>query len=169
MVLTHLPTKMNNQPPCILVIFGAAGDLTKRKLIPALYNLKKADLLSDNFAIIGVARAEMDDEEFRRRLRDDMNHFATEAVEDEVWNWLAERLHYLSGDFQDPNTCAELKQRVEKIDHDRGAQGNCVFYLASAPQYFAPVVQLLGKAGLTDESNNHWRRVIVEKPFGSDV
>ncbi|HEU5239438.1 MAG TPA: hypothetical protein VFU37_20070, partial [Pyrinomonadaceae bacterium] len=92
---------MNPNPACVLVIFGAAGDLTKRKLIPALYNLKKADLLSDNFMVIGVARAEMNDEEFQRRLRDDMNQFATEPVESETWNWLAERLHYLSGDFGD--------------------------------------------------------------------
>src|SRR2546422_408117 len=76
---------MPTNTPCIMVIFGAAGDLTKRKLIPALYNLKKGDLLSDNFAVIGVARAELNDEEFRRRLRDDMKHFATDKVDEKVW------------------------------------------------------------------------------------
>src|SRR5437867_13167900 len=86
-------------PPCVMVIFGAAGDLTKRKLIPALYNLKHAQLLPDNFAVIGVARAEMKTEEFRRRLTDEMREFATEKVEPEAWEWLAERLYYLSGDF----------------------------------------------------------------------
>src|SRR5690349_20207644 len=91
-------------PSCVMVIFGAAGDLTKRKLIPALYNLKQGNLLSDNFAVIGVARAEMTDDEFRRRLRDDMNQFATEKVDEKQWQWLAERLYYLSGDFEDEDT-----------------------------------------------------------------
>src|ERR1043166_1292674 len=121
-----------------MVIFGAAGDLTKRKLIPALYNLKKSSLLSDNFAVIGVARAEFDDEEFRRRLRDDMNEFATEEIDSQTWDWLAERLYYLSGDFEDDKTFAELKETLERIDHERDAGGNYFFYLATAPNYFAP-------------------------------
>src|ERR1700730_6350863 len=87
----------NTSPPCIMVIFGAAGDLTKRKLIPALYNLKKSNLLSDNFAVIGVARAEINDQEFRRRLSDAVREFATDKVEPEVWKWLEERLYYVSG------------------------------------------------------------------------
>ncbi len=161
--------KPDTNPSCILVIFGAAGDLTKRKLVPALYNLKHAELLSDNFAVIGVAHAEMDDQEFRRRLRDDMNQFATEEIKDEVWNWLAERLHYLSGDFNDENTYSRLKTKLDEIDHDRNAEGNRIFYLATAPQYFAPVVKKLGDAALTEEENGHWRRVVIEKPFGSDV
>src|SRR5437870_9090357 len=103
-------------PPCIMVIFGAAGDLTKRKLIPALYNLKESNLLSDNFAVIGVARAELDDEEFRRRLRDDMNEFATDEVKAETWKWLEERLYYMSGDFNDEQTFARLKELLDKID-----------------------------------------------------
>ena len=158
-----------SNPSCILVIFGAAGDLTKRKLIPALYNLKKAELLSDSFAVIGVARAEMDDEEFRQRLRDDMNQFATEEIENETWNWLAERLHYLAGDFDDEHTCPRLKTLLEKIDRERQAQGNRIFYLATAPRYFAPVVKKLGDANLAGEEGGRFSRVVVEKPFGSDV
>src|SRR5437667_5196766 len=96
--------KAHTSPPCIMVIFGAAGDLTKRKLIPALYNLKHGNLLSDNFAVIGVARAEMNDKEFRRRLRDDMREFATDNIERKVWKWLQERLYYFSGDFNDKDT-----------------------------------------------------------------
>jgi glucose-6-phosphate 1-dehydrogenase len=156
-------------PPCIMVIFGAAGDLTKRKLIPALYNLKKCNLLSDNFAVIGVARAEFDDEEFRRRLRDDMNEFATDEIDESIWDWLAERLYYLSGDFNDDQTFARVKESIEKIDKERNANGNYFFYLATAPRYFAPVVQQLGKVGLTEEKQNHWRRVVIEKPFGRDL
>ncbi|MFN2578540.1 MAG: glucose-6-phosphate dehydrogenase [Pyrinomonadaceae bacterium] len=161
--------KSHISPPCILVIFGAAGDLTKRKLIPAIYNLRKNNLLPDNFAIIGVARAEMNDEEFRRRLRDDMNEFATEKLQTEVWEWIAPRLSYLSGDFDNDQTFGNLKAALEKIDREGNTGGNYCFYLATAPQYFAPVVEKIGAAGLTKEGKDHWRRVVIEKPFGSDV
>jgi len=164
---TH--NKSHMSPPGILVIFGAAGDLTKRKLIPALYNLRKNDLLPDNFAIIGVARAEMDTAEFRTRLRDDMKEFATEKVEPEAWDWIEQRLSYLSGDFDDEQTFTHLKDVLEKLDRERGTSGNYCFYLATAPQYFAPVIQKLGAAGLTKEGKDRWRRVIIEKPFGSNL
>src|SRR5882672_399718 len=120
MALTKSTTeKSHPNPPCIMVIFGAAGDLTKRKLIPALYNLKKSNLLSDNFAVIGVARAEFGDEEFRSRLGDDMNKFATEDVDAQTWSWLAERLYYLHGDFNDDQTFAQLKETLARIDAER--------------------------------------------------
>src|SRR5213595_124859 len=162
-------TRSHVSPPCIMVIFGAAGDLTKRKLIPALYNLKEGDLLSDSFAVIGVARAELNDEEFRQRLRDDMKEFATNKVDEKVWTWLEERLYYLSGDFKDDQTFTRLKELLEKIDKERQAQGNYFFYLATAPEYFAPVVEKLGAIDLTHEEDNHWRRVVIEKPFGRDL
>src|SRR5437588_11838625 len=111
----------------------------------------------------------MNDEEFRERLRDDMNEFATEKVEPEVWDWVAQRLFYLSGDFGDDQTFASLKTALEKIDGEQDTGGNYCFYLATAPQYFAKVVQKLGAAGLTKEANDHWRRVVIEKPFGSDL
>ena len=167
--MTETNNKSHVSPPCILVIFGAAGDLTKRKLVPALYNLRKDNLLPESFAIIGVARAEMNDEEFRRRLRDEMNEFATEKIESEVWDWIAQRLFYLSGDFNDDQTFANLKDALEKIDREHDTLGNYCFYLATAPQYFAPVIQKLGAAGLTKEGKDHWRRVVIEKPFGSDL
>ena len=152
-----------------MVIFGASGDLTKRKLIPALYNLKKSELLPDDFAVIGVARAEMRDEEFRSRLRDDMREFATDKVDPETWKWLEERLYYMSGDFQDDQTCVRLKTLLEKIDKERNGHGNYFFYLATSPNYFAPVVERIGSTGLTHEEGDHWRRVIIEKPFGRDL
>jgi len=167
--VTETNNKSHMSPPCILVIFGAAGDLTKRKLVPALYNLRKNELLPDNFAIIGVARAEMSDEEFRNRLRDEMGEFATEKVEPEVWDWIAQRLSYLSGDFDDEQTFVNLKTALEKLDQEHDTHGNYCFYLATAPQYFAPVVQKLGAAGLTKEGKDRWRRVVIEKPFGSDL
>jgi glucose-6-phosphate 1-dehydrogenase len=162
-------TSAHAGPPCIMVIFGAAGDLTKRKLIPALYNLKKSNLLSDNFAVIGVARAEFGDEEFRNRLRDDMKEFATEEVDAQTWSWLAERLYYLSGDFNDDKTFAQLKEMLARIDTERETNEKYFFYLATAPQFFAPVVQKLGASGLAREENDRWRRVVIEKPFGRDL
>lgn len=156
-------------PPCILVIFGAAGDLTKRKLIPALYNLRKNNLLPDQFAVVGVARAEMNDDEFRRRLSDDLHEFATEEVEPAALEWLVQRLFYRAGDFDDDSTFAELKTTLTKLDEEHNTGGNYFFYLATAPQYFAKVIEKLGAAGLTDEDEAHWRRVIIEKPFGSDL
>jgi glucose-6-phosphate 1-dehydrogenase len=152
-----------------MVIFGAAGDLTKRKLVPALYNLKHHNLLSDNFAVIGVARAELNDEEFRRRLRDDINKFATDKVEPDTWKWLEERLYYLSGNFDDDQTFARLKEKLAKLDKDRQTGGNYFYYLATSPDYFATVVDKLGAVGLTDEDGTHWRRAVIEKPFGRDL
>src|SRR5256714_600790 len=156
-------------PPCVLVIFGAAGDLTKRKLIPALYNLKHSNLLSDNFAVVGVARAEMNDDEFRRRLRDDMNQFATEKIDEKEWQWLSDRLYYMSGDFEDEDTYERVKTRLEELDQEHQAGGNYCFYLSSAPRYFAPIVEHLGRAELTKEDADHWRRGVIEKPFGRDL
>jgi glucose-6-phosphate 1-dehydrogenase len=164
-----VPTDVHTNPSCIMVIFGAAGDLTKRKLVPALYNLKRANLLSDNFAVIGVARAEMKTEEFRQRLTDEIQEFATETVEADAWKWLAERLYYLPGDFDDEQTFAGLKTLLEKIDKEREGHGNYFFYLATAPDYFASIVKQLGAAHLTDEENDRWRRVVIEKPFGRDL
>jgi glucose-6-phosphate 1-dehydrogenase len=162
-------TQSHISPPCVLVIFGAAGDLTKRKLIPALYNLRKNNLFPDEFAVIGVARAEMSDDEFRRRLRNDMNQFATEKVDAPTWDWLAQRLFYHSGDFDDDQTFARLKDSLERINGKFQTRNNYCFYLATAPQYFASVVEKLGAAGLTEETEDHWRRVVIEKPFGSDL
>src|SRR6267142_18046 len=156
-------------PPCVLVIFGAAGDLTKRKLIPALYNLKKSNLLPDSFAVIGVARAELNDAEFRRRLSDDMREFATDDIDPQHWQWLEERLYYLSGDFDDDQTFVRLNELLTKVDAERNTQGNYFFYLATAPDYFAPVVEQLGSVGLTSEEDGHWRRFVIEKPFGRDL
>ena len=152
-----------------MVIFGAAGDLTKRKLIPALYNLKKSNLLPDDFAVIGIARAVMDDQEFRQRLTDEMRDFATDDIDLELWRWVEERLYYLSGDFNDDQIFVQLKELLSKVDAERNTLRNYFFYLATAPDYFAPVVQRLGSAGLIQEEYNQWRRVVIEKPFGRDL
>ncbi len=154
--------------PCVMVIFGASGDLTKRKLIPALYNLAKDNLLSRQFAVIGSARRPMTHEEFRDKLTQEMREFATGPVDPDLWEWLARRLYYLPGDGQDPDTYRQLKELLAKIDKEHGASGNYFYYLATAPGLFSGVIQQLGAAGLTDEKNGRWRRVIIEKPFGHD-
>ena len=159
----------HTSPPCVLVIFGAAGDLTKRKLVPSLFHLKKSNLLPDNFAVVGVARAEINDEEFRKRLADDLHEFASGEVDQDTWRWLEERLYYLSGDFDDDQTYLRLKENLSKVDAERNTQGNYFFYLATAPDYFAPVVEKLGSVGLAAEDDNHWRRFVIEKPFGRDL
>jgi glucose-6-phosphate 1-dehydrogenase len=156
-------------PPCALVIFGAAGDLTRRLLIPALYNLCRAQLLSKNFTLIGIARSKLDDERFPRDLGERLREFAGGDARSFDWQWLAKRMLYLPGDFNDPAVYEQLKRLLEKVDEERGTEGNYLFYLATPPQAFAIIVQRLGAAGLLGENEGRWRRVIVEKPFGTDL
>jgi glucose-6-phosphate 1-dehydrogenase len=152
-----------------MVIFGAAGDLTKRKLIPALYNLAKSGLLPQQFAIVGVARAPMTTEDFRQRMTRDVREFATEEVEPGLWGWFAERLHYLAGNFEDPTLYPKLRDLLETVDKEHGTRGNYFYYLATGPSYFSGIVRHLAEHGLVREENGPWRRVIIEKPFGCDL
>jgi glucose-6-phosphate 1-dehydrogenase len=155
--------------PCLMVIFGAAGDLTKRKLIPALYNLAKDQLLPKEFAVVGIARTEMTTEVFREKLSEDMRNFATEPVDPALWDWLVHRLYYLTGTFTDDAVYHQLGAFLAKIDAEHGTAGNYVYYLATGPTYFAEIIRRLGTAGLANEENGQWRRVIIEKPFGRDL
>ena len=155
--------------PCVMVIFGAAGDLTKRKLLPALYNLAKLQLLSREFAVLGLARSPMSTDDFRQRVADDLRQFAGEPVDPDLLEWFVRHIYYQAGDFGDKNVYQQLKQTLEKVDKDHSTHGNYFFYLATAPEYFGPVVESLSAAGLMTEDNQHWRRVIVEKPFGRDL
>jgi glucose-6-phosphate 1-dehydrogenase len=155
--------------PCILVIFGAAGDLTKRLLVPALYNLRRARLLPEEFAVIGVSRNAIDIETFRRDFGISLRESGNGEVVNGDLNWLAERLYHLQGEFQDPAGYKNLGQLLAKIDNAHGTGGNWLFYLATPPQVFATIVQRLGEAGLVREAEGHWRRVIIEKPFGTDL
>jgi len=154
--------------PCAMVIFGASGDLTKRKLIPALYNLAKDNLLSKEFSLVGFARNEMSSEEFRAKLGAEIRQFATTKVDDALWHWFSERLYYVSGEFGDPAAFRQLNAQLKEIERNHGTKGNCFYYLATSPSFFSPIVQQLGNAGLVDESSGGWRRVIIEKPFGRD-
>jgi glucose-6-phosphate 1-dehydrogenase len=166
------PNHSNSSPkasPCVMVIFGATGDLTKRKLIPALCNLAQDNLLSKQFAIIGFATNDQTTESFRKTLAEEIPKYANTQIDLKIWDWFAERIYYVKGDFQDPEAYKRLQQQIDEVDKQHNTQGNKFFYLAVAPRFFSPIVKQLGQAGLTKEENSHWTRVIVEKPFGHDL
>jgi len=155
--------------PCTMVIFGASGDLTRRKLIPALYNLASQQLLSREFCLVGVGRAAMSTDDARAKLLEDFKQFATGPVDADLWEWFVRRLHWVSGDFDDPATYNKLKDNLLSVDKDHCTHGNFFFYLATAPQFFGDIVGRIANVGLMTEENGNWRRVIIEKPFGHDL
>ena len=155
--------------PCTIVIFGASGDLTKRKLLPALYNLKALKLLPENFAVIGVAVSDSNDGLFRTQITSDIQQFATRPVDQAEWDDFSKRSYYLSGDFNNPDTFQHLGAKIKDVQKTWNLPGNVLFYLAIAPTFFGKVVEQLGNAGLTEEKADAWRRVIIEKPFGHDL
>jgi glucose-6-phosphate 1-dehydrogenase len=149
-----------------MVILGASGDLTKRKLLPAIYHLERVRRLPARFAVIGVARTPQDDEGFRAHFAASLREFAgVDAATDEVAGSLASRLSYLSGEFDDPRLYQELREGLDQID---GAEG-VLFYLAIPPNVYGTVIEMLGASGLAASPDKGWRRIIVEKPFGSDL
>src|SRR5881227_1694855 len=115
--------KPHTNPPCIMVIFGAAGDLTRRKLIPALYNLAKADLLPREFAIVGIAHNPMSDDEFRKKLTEDIAKYAGRDVDSETWEWFKQRLYYVTAEFDDNNVYSQLKSKLEALDKEHSTHG----------------------------------------------
>jgi glucose-6-phosphate 1-dehydrogenase len=152
--------------PCVFVLFGAAGDLTKRKLIPALFNLVRAKLLPDNFAVVGVSVDDLTVDAFRQQVSEFLPSSDDTA---EHANWLRQRLFYERGDFGDATIFATLRERLAAVDAEFHTEGNYLFYLATAPKFFAPIVQQLGQADLSKQENGQWRRVVIEKPFGHDL
>src|SRR5664279_3637283 len=155
--------------PCVMVIFGAGGDLTRRKLIPALYNLATDNLLSREFAVVGLAREPMNTEQFRDKFRADIKQFATGALSDDLTEWFIRRLYYLPGEFGDADSYIKLREALQQADKEHGTRGNYFYYLATAPVFFGPIAQQLGAANLLTEEDKKWRRVVVEKPFGRDL
>jgi glucose-6-phosphate 1-dehydrogenase len=170
-VLSRPQQRSSGRPadPCIMVIFGAAGDLTRRKLIPALYNLAKANLLSREFAILGVAHTKMSTEDFRNRLSEEIKHYAGNDLDPDIWEWFLQRLYFISAEFDDKNLYSQLKTTLDKLDQEHSTHQNYFFYLATGPDFFCQIVEQLSAVGLLEEKDHYWRRVIIEKPFGRDL
>jgi glucose-6-phosphate 1-dehydrogenase len=164
--------------PCAMVIFGATGDLTKRLVMPALYNLARTKLLPENFALIGVGRSEGTVESWRSHLYETLksyvgnavNEFNVDHIDETAWKRLSDRMSFIQGDLANPDLYEKLGQELERVAQAHGTQGNVIFYLAVADRFFGPVVDQLGKARLTDQSEGRfWRRVVIEKPFGHSL
>jgi glucose-6-phosphate 1-dehydrogenase len=156
-------------PPCALVLFGASGDLAKRKLIPALYNLAAGGFLPDEFAIVGISRSPMSDDDFRQKMIQDLATFETGTQDPQRVEWLRSRLSYMSGDLDDAATFDRLREALAAADKQWGTSGSYLFYLAVPPSQFAAITERLGAAGLTREAGGAWRRIVIEKPFGHDL
>ena len=155
--------------PCVMVIFGATGDLTRRKLVPALYNLAKYELLSREFAIVGVAHNTMTTDEFRQKVSDDLKEFVGKDLDPDLSEWFLRRLQYMTVDFADKSVYPKLKDLLAEVDKAHSTHGNYFFYMATSSDFFGPIVEQLAAVGLMEENDQHWRRVIIEKPFGRDI
>src|SRR6476646_9197379 len=155
--------------PCSVVIFGATGDLTHRKLLPALYNLAADGELPPAVAVIGFARRPKSDEDFRKEMEEAVRKFSRQAVRDEIWKTFGQSIFYHQSDFADEAGYKSLAERLDKIDQERGTRGNRLFYFAVAPDQFEPILKHLKAVGLNKAREGSWARVIIEKPFGSDL
>jgi glucose-6-phosphate 1-dehydrogenase len=155
-------------PECTVVIFGANGDLTKRKLLPALYRLAYERRLSSGFAVLGISRTAMTDDGFREKMCDSVAKFLEDSPFDrDVWAAFARGLYYMAGDISDPQTFLNLAARVKEIDAERQTGGNVLFYLSTQPSRYAAAAKGIGAAGLANGKG--WRRIVIEKPFGHDL
>jgi glucose-6-phosphate 1-dehydrogenase len=155
-------------PPCAIVIFGANGDLTKRKLMPALYRLVYERRIPPGFAVIGNSRTEMSDDDFREKMRQSVEHFLEDSPFDaELWRGFAQSLYYVAGDINDPAMFQTISRCLKQAESANQTAGNVLFYLSTQPSYYGPVVDGIGRAGLA--RGKGWRRLIVEKPFGHDA
>jgi glucose-6-phosphate 1-dehydrogenase len=155
--------------PCVVVIFGASGDLTKRKLLPALYHLEEAGLLPQEFVVLGVARRDLDDS-FARDMRDGIVQFSGVDPNEPKLNGFIGKVHYHAMNFDDTAGYDKLKARLEGLDQQYGTRGNRLFYLATAPEYFADIIDRLGDKEMAKPGDKKtWIRTIVEKPFGHDL
>lgn len=154
-------------PPCTVVIFGASGDLTRRKLVPALFNLFQQELLASGFSVLGSSRSAMGNHEFRREMGASMKEFGSDEVDDNVWSSFSEGLFYEPSDPSDPSSYDRLLERLQEIDQERGTSGNRLFYLSTPPSVYSDIVARIGEKGLSG-SDSGWTRIVVEKPFGRD-
>ena len=156
--------------PCVIVLFGATGDLAHRKVVPALYQLRRTNLLPHEFMLVAVGRRAYDDAAFRAEIASTLAKFSRVPVEASVEHEFLDRISYHQGDFADPDTFDRLGVRLDALDEEHGTRGNRLFYLATQPSAFPEVIAQIGRAGLDHEVHGAgWRRVIIEKPFGRDL
>jgi glucose-6-phosphate 1-dehydrogenase len=155
--------------PCALVIFGVTGDLSRKKLMPAVYDLANRGLLPPSFALVGFARREYSHEDFAAEVHDAVRRHARTPFREEVWNHLSEGIRFVAGDFTDDDAFDTLAKTVTTLASDRGTGGNTAFYLSIPPGLFPLVVKQLKRSGLASPEEDVWRRVVVEKPFGHDL
>ncbi len=155
--------------PCTVVIFGASGDLTYRKLIPALYNIDADGDLPAATSVVGFARREKTDAQFRTELEEALRKHSRQTVDDEVWGSFGQRIYYHRSEFGNDEGYRTLAERLDKLDAERGTAGNRLFYLSVAPSEFEGILEKLAQFGLNKTSEGSWARVIVEKPFGTDL
>jgi glucose-6-phosphate 1-dehydrogenase len=155
--------------PSSLVIFGVTGDLSRKKLMPAVYDLANRGLLPPGFSLVGFARRDWADEDFAQVVHDAVKEHARTPFREEVWNQLAEGFRFVPGDFDDDTAFAKLRKTIEELDEVRGTGGNYAFYLSIPPKFFSTVIGQLKEHGLAEQEGGSWRRVVVEKPFGTDL
>jgi glucose-6-phosphate 1-dehydrogenase len=155
--------------PCTVVIFGATGDLTNRKLIPAFYSIAACGDLPPQFKVVGFARRDKTDEVFRSELEAGNRKNSRQGHSDELWESFSRCIHYHRSEFEDPAGYVNLKLLLDKFDHERGTPANRLFYLASAPEAFKPILEMLRATGLNEGVGGKWARVVCEKPFGKDL
>ena len=164
------PTKTQPKPDaCSFVIFGVTGDLTHRLVIPALYNLAAADLLPERFCVVGIARKGMSSEGLRESLLKGLHRFATRPVDEKIAKRLLECVTSIEADPKEPASFDAMRERLERLETNRATGGNRLFYLAIPPTAFAPIAEQLGRTGMLKETGDAWRRLVVEKPFGTDL
>ncbi|HEY8480010.1 MAG TPA: glucose-6-phosphate dehydrogenase [Spirillospora sp.] len=155
--------------PCVLVLFGVTGDLSRKKLLPAIYDLANRGLLPPGFSLVGFARREWDHQDFRQIAYESVKKHARTPFREDVWTHLSEGMHFVPGTFDDPGAFDALSMAVKELDATRGTGGNYAFYLSIPPKFFPQVVEQLQRSGLAERTAGSWRRVVIEKPFGHDL
>lgn len=155
--------------PSSLIIFGVTGDLSRKKLMPAVYDLANRGLLPPGFALVGFARRDWENQDFGQVVKEAVQQYARTPWNEEVWNQLASGIRFVSGEFTDDSAFDRLKQTIEELDAQRGTNGNHAFYLSIPPKAFEIVCQQLSRSGLAQAKPDEFRRVVIEKPFGHDL
>ena len=155
--------------PSALILFGVTGDLSRKKLLPAVYDLANRGLLPPGFALVGFARRDWESQDFEKVVHDAVKAHARTQFDEDVWSQLAQGIRFVPGEFDDDAAFARLKETLRELDQNRGTMGNHAFYLSIPPKSFPQVTEQLRRSGLAEQSNGQWRRVVIEKPFGSDL